>query len=87
MKTLGLCTHTRVCVLRFDTGVCTHGPAYAARVLEVMKSRFFCIKSKVWNEFHIIWELFQTPIFQLYKPLHAIFQKHNENSKEKSKIY
>jgi len=51
-----------------------------------MKSKFSTLKAEVWNESHIIWEPFQTPIFQLYKALHGIFQKHTKNSKGKPKI-
>ena len=29
------------------------------------KCKFFAIMAKVWNESHIVWESFQTPIFQL----------------------
>ena len=52
-----------------------------------MKDKIFCIQAKVWNESHIIWEPFQTFIFQLYKALHGIFQGHTENPKEKHKIH
>ena len=41
-----------------------------------MKDKFYVLKIKVWNEFHIVEEPFQTPIFQLYKALHGIFQKY-----------
>ena len=43
--------------------------------------------TEIWKEFHIIWEPFQTPIFQLYKALYGIFQEHEENPKEKPKIH
>ena len=43
--------------------------------------------TEIWKEFHIIWEPFQTPIFQLYKTLYGIFQEHEENPKEKPKIH
>ena len=55
------------------TGLHTHA--------KVIKGKFFSIKCEVWNESHIVWEPFQTPIFQLYKALHGIFQKHTENPK------
>ena len=29
------------------------------------KDKFFTIMAVVWNESHIVWELFQTPFFQL----------------------
>ena len=58
-----------------------------ARVLETMKNKFFYINLEVWNESHLIWEPFQTPIFQLYKALHGLFQKHTENLKGKLKIH
>ena len=48
---------------------------------KIMKGKFFALKTEVWNESHIIWEPFQTPIFQLYKVLHGIFKKHTENPK------
>ena len=60
---------------------------YTTRVLEVMKRRFSTLKTKVWNESHIVWEPLQTPIFQLYKTLYGIFQKHTENPKGKPKIH
>ena len=41
-----------------------------------MKDKFSALKTKIWNEFHIVYEPFQTPIFQLYKDLHGIFQKY-----------
>ena len=78
MKTLGLHMHTRICVRRLDVYVCIHGPVCAARVSKTMKNKFFCIKANVWNECHIVWEPFQTPIFQLYKALHGIFQRATE---------
>ena len=43
--------------------------------------------AKVWNESHIVWELFQTPFFPLYKALHGIFSKHTEIPLEKHKIH
>ena len=52
-----------------------------------MKDKFFYTKAEVWNEFHIVWEPFQTLIFQLYKALHGTFQKHTENLKGKHKIH
>ena len=52
-----------------------------------MKDKFSALKIKVWNESHIIWEPFQTPIFQLYKALQDIFRKHRENLKGKPKIH
>ena len=54
METPRLCTHTRVCVCRFNVCVCIHGPAYMARVPEAMKSMFFALKIEVQNESHII---------------------------------
>jgi len=51
------------------------------------KDKFFALKTEIWNESYIVWELFQTPIFQLYEVLHGIFQKHIENPKGKHKIY
>ena len=64
-----------------------HGLAHAAKVPETYEKQVFCIKAKVWNESHIVWEPFQTPIFQLYKVLHGIFQTHTENLKGEHKIY
>jgi len=56
------------------------------KVPETMKDKFFYIKHEFWNEFHIIWEPFQTPIFSLYKDIHSNFSKHIENPKGKYKI-
>ena len=43
--------------------------------------------AKVWNESHIVWEPFQTPIFPLYKVLHGTFSRHTENPYGKPKIH
>ena len=73
-----------------------HGPkhAYASTFLHTQlgfrkhgKGKFFAIMAEVWNEFHIVWELFQTPFFPLYKALHGTFSKYTEISWEKPKIY
>ena len=40
-----------------------------------MKDKFSALKTKVWNESHIVWEPFQTPIFQQYKALHDNIEK------------
>ena len=47
MKTLGLCTHTHVCVRRVD--VCAHilELEYAFRVPKTMKDKFFYINVEV----------------------------------------
>ena len=76
----------RVCVRRFNVCIRIHGLVYAAKVLEAMKDKFFCIQAKVWNKSHIVWEPLQTFIFQLYKALYGIFQGHTENPKEKHKL-
>ena len=46
--------HTRVCVRKFDVCICIHELAYAARVPEAMKCKFFYIKVEIWNESYII---------------------------------
>ena len=43
------------------------------------KDKFSAIMAEVWNESHIIWELFQTPFFPLFKALHGIFSKHTKH--------
>ena len=43
--------------------------------------------AEVWNEFHIIWEPFQTSFFPLYKALHDTFSKHTEYLRDKLKIH
>ena len=55
--------HTHVCVCRVDVYVRIHRPMYTARVPETMKDKFYALKIEVWNESHIVWKLFQTPIF------------------------
>ena len=40
-----------------------------------------------WNEFHIVWELFQTLFFPLYKALHGTFSKYREIPWKKPKIH
>ena len=79
-ETFVLCTYTHVSVRSSDTYVCRHEPAYIVKVQEAMKGRFYALKIAVWNESHNVWELFQIPIFQLYKALHGIFQKTHRKS-------
>ena len=86
-ETLGLRTQARTWICRFDAYVRKHEPAHTARVPETMKDKFFYINIEVWNESHIIWEPFQTLIFQLYKALHGTFSKHIENPKGLPKIH
>ena len=57
------------------------------RVLKTMKYKFFNIKCEVWNESHIVWKPFQTPILQLYKAKHGSVSKHTENPKGKHMIH
>ena len=78
-KTLAFIHRSDACVRR-------HRPAHGSTNLHTqlwfekpMKDKFFALKSEVWNESHIVWEPFQTPIFQLYKALHGIFQKHRKS--------
>ena len=66
----------------WNPSMCMH-----ASVPETMKGKFFCIKVWFWNESHIVWEPFQTPIFQLYKAIHSSFSKHTENPKGKHRIH
>ena len=73
-KTLGLRMRAITCVCRSDTCVRRHRPAHAARVSKTYERQVFYINVEVWNEFHIIWEPFQTPIFSLYKAIMAPFQ-------------
>ena len=63
------------CVHRFDAHVRRHKPMHITRVLETMKDRFFCNNFEVWNKSHIVWELFQTPIFSPYKAIRGTFPK------------
>ena len=77
----------RTYVLKSDACVRRHGLTHAAKVLEIMKDKFFCINVKVWNESYIVWESFQTPIFSLYKAIHGTFSKHIGNPKRKIKIH
>ena len=65
METLGLHTHTHICIRKFDVYVHIHELVYPVKVPETMKDKFFCINAEVWNEFHIIWESLQTPIFSI----------------------
>ena len=65
--------------------MCIHELVYATRVPEVMKGKFFYIKAKVWNESHIVWELFQTSIN--YKNPYMVYFKDTENLKGKYKIH
>lgn len=52
-----------------------------------MKDKFFALKTEVWNESHIIWELFQTPIFIIEIAIHGTFSKHTEILKENTKSH
>ena len=61
--------------------------AYVARVSKTKKVKFFAIMAEVWNESHIVRELFQTLFFPLYKALHYTFSKHTEIPREKYKIH
>ena len=53
-ETLGLHTHTHICVCRSDACVRRHGPTYATRVLESYERQVCYIKAVVWNESHIV---------------------------------
>ena len=61
------------CIRRSAACIHKHRPTHTVRVLETIKDKFFCINVEVWNESYIIWELFQTPIFSLYKVIHGTF--------------
>ena len=56
-----------------------HGPVHAIRVLETYEMQVFYIIVEVWNESHIVWEPFQTPIFSQYKAIHENFSKHTKS--------
>ena len=67
-----------------------HGPkhVYASTILRTQvgfhrhkKGKLFAIIVKVWNESHIVWELFL--LFPLCKTLHGIFSKHTKIPQEK----
>ena len=58
---LSLHTWVEACIRR-------HIPTHTARVQRYKKCKFSTIMAKVWNESHIIWELFQTPFFPCSKP-------------------
>ena len=82
--------------LRKQAQTCIHKPhaAYAGISLCTQlefqrhkKGKFSALTTEVWNESHIIWESFQSPIFQLYKALRDTFSKHKENPKGKPKIH
>ena len=57
-----------------------------ARVQETMKGKYFCIKVGFWNDSHIIWEPFQTPIFQLDKAIHGTFQNTQKILRENTRF-
>jgi len=52
-----------------------------------MKGKFSAIMAEVWNESHIVWELFQTPFYQLLKALHGTFSKYTKIPQENPKIH
>ena len=75
-----------VCVHRHKPAYAGHTPVYRGTSLCTQlgfsrhkKGKFFELKTKVWNESHIVWELFQTLIFRLYKVLHDIFSRHGKS--------
>ena len=59
-----------------------HKLAHTCRVSETMKDKFFALKTKVWNESHIVWEPFQTPIFTIDSHTWYLFKKHTEILRE-----
>ena len=76
------------------TCVCGPKPAHIGTLLRMQlgfkkhkKGKFSAIMAKIWNESHIIWELFQTPFFPLYKALHGTFSRNTEIPREKYKIH
>ena len=81
--------HTQESIYMRGHDSCTHKPKpeHACGVSETMKGKFFALKTGVWNESHIIWQLFQAPFFQLYKALHSIFQKQIEILRENTNIH
>ena len=74
------------CVRKSDACVRRHRHVHTARVSETYERQVFCNKVEDWNESHIVWELFQTHIFSLYKAIHAHIQN-TENPKGKPKIH
>ena len=75
----------RTYVCRSD--VCARRHEHAAKVSETYKRQVFYINVEVWKKSHIVWELFQTHIFSLYKAIHGTFSKHTENPKGKPNIH
>ena len=74
----GLCTWAKACIHR-------HTPAYTTRVFRsIKKDKFSAIMAEVWNESHIVLELFQTQFFPLYKVLYGTFSKYIEIPQEKA---
>ena len=78
-KTHGLRTQAQTCICRPHT-------VYAGTILltqlgfqRYKKCKFSTLKTEVWNKSHIVWELFQTSIFQLYKALHGTFSRHRKS--------
>ena len=47
MKTLGLRTHTHVCIRKLDVCVRKHRPMYITKVPKIMKDKFFSIKCEI----------------------------------------
>ena len=52
-----------------------------------MKGKFSTLKTEVWNESHIIWEPFQTLIFNYIKPYMVYFKNTKKILREKPKIH
>ena len=76
-----------VCVRRVELAYTSLMHVHIVRVLETYERQIFCINVEVWNEFHIVWEPFQTLIFSLYKAIHGTFSKHTKNPKGNPKIH
>jgi len=60
------------CICRHELAYTTLKLAYAGMSLHTqvgfqkpMKDKFFELKTKIWNESHIVWDPFQTLIFTI----------------------
>ena len=71
------------CIHRHELAYVALKPVYVGKSLRMQvgfqkptKGKFFALKTEIWNESHIVWELFQTAIFIILIAIHSTFSKH-----------
>ena len=64
-EALDMCTQESTYMRSHNACTRRHNPACACRVQETKQGKFSALKIEIWNESHIVWEPFQTPIFTI----------------------